>query len=150
MSLFQKKKKRRGSAGKFFLTTAIAIAATLLFLNSRFRGRARGLAGGVGMKAPRLNDAGLADKIGSEVLGSHPDARINVNVENRVAVLRGQVLTLDEIGDIEQAVRKVSGIIDVRNYLHLQDEDAPNKAASLDLDLASSQIDNTLQHKTLA
>ena len=98
----------------------------------------------------RLNDAGLADKIRSEVIGSYPDARINVNVEDRVAVLRGQVLALDDIDEIDRSVRSVSGIVDVRNYLHLQDEEAPNKADSLDLELAPAQTDNTLQHKTLA
>jgi hypothetical protein len=151
VSFFQGKRRQSASWKLALFVGGIAVAGWVLS-KPRHRGRAKGIAVRAlrGPRTQRLNDAGLADKIRSEVIGAHPNARINVNVEDRVAVLRGQVLTLGDIDDIERGVRGVSGITDVRNYLHLQDEDAPNKADSLELELAPSQTDNTLQHKTLS
>jgi osmotically-inducible protein OsmY len=149
---FWQQKKSRGPSWKLAAFVGLATGAAWLLSNPKYRGRAKGVAMTpfTAARGRRLNDPGLADKIRSEVLGSFPDARVNVNVENRVAVLRGQVRTLDHIGEMERAVRSVSGISDVRNYLHLQDEDPPNKADSLEIDMTSSQTDNTLQHKTLS
>lgn len=74
--------------------------------------------------APRT-DAELADKVRSEALGHFHGAAINVNVENGIAVLRGVLPSQSEIADLEQRVRKVSGVLDVRNLVHLPGETPP-------------------------
>jgi osmotically-inducible protein OsmY len=66
------------------------------------------------------NDQTLAHKVESEVFQSDdiPKGQINVNAENGVIVLRGQVKTPDLINEIERRVRAVTGVRDVRNLLH--------------------------------
>jgi hypothetical protein len=76
------------------------------------------------------NDATLAQKVESEVLGRAdvPKGSIVVNAEDGVMVLRGEVDTPDQIDHIESLVRKVDGVVDVENLLHLKGT-PPNKAA---------------------
>lgn len=80
-----------------------------------------------GEKFP-ADDQTLLAKIQSEALGGSvvPKERINVNVQDGIAFLRGQLDTREQIDEIEQSVRKVEGVIDVRNLLHLPGETAPN------------------------
>lgn len=67
------------------------------------------------------NDQTLAHKVESEVFRSAdvPKGQVNVNAENGVVVLRGQLKSPDQVKDIESRVRKVQGVRDVRNLLHL-------------------------------
>jgi hypothetical protein len=115
-----------------FLTVAGIATGAIVFLmgNPRIRSRVKELASGAlgGVGAGRLTDADLASKIRSEVLSSHPAARVDINVEDRVAMLRGRAPSSGEISEIEQEVRKVSGITDVRNYLQQSDETTPSTA----------------------
>jgi osmotically-inducible protein OsmY len=68
----------------------------------------------------QLNDVTLARKVESEVLGSSPlKGRVNVNAENGTVVLRGQATSADEIRELEERVRNVDGVRDVRNLLTL-------------------------------
>jgi osmotically-inducible protein OsmY len=71
------------------------------------------------------NDATLQHKIESEVLRNFPKGSVNVNVEEGVAVLRGQLPQPDEINALVDAVRSVEGIVDVRSLLHLPGTPAP-------------------------
>lgn len=75
------------------------------------------------------NDATLAHKVESELFGRPevPKGRINVNAEQGVVVLRGQVETTDQIDQIEQATRQIEGVIEVKNLLHVAGTAAPNK-----------------------
>jgi hypothetical protein len=70
------------------------------------------------------SDPALAAKVSGEVLGDFPG--ININVEHGVVVLRGQLEDSDRIADLEQGVRKVTGVVDVRNLVHLPGETPPN------------------------
>jgi osmotically-inducible protein OsmY len=76
-----------------------------------------------------VNDQTLAAKVESEVLGKaeYPKGSINVNVENGVVYLRGEVRSEDQKSAIEQDVRKTEGVTDVRNLLHLPGQPAPTK-----------------------
>lgn len=76
------------------------------------------------------NDVTLARKVESEVLGHTdvPSGSVLVNVEQGVVVLRGQVERPDLIVDLEKATRRVSGVEDVENLLHLPGQESPNKA----------------------
>lgn len=63
------------------------------------------------------NDPTLAQKVRSDVLRG--EGHINVNVEDGIVVLRGEIERPERIRDIEAAVRKIHGVRDVRNMLHL-------------------------------
>jgi osmotically-inducible protein OsmY len=96
-------------------------------------GAAHNVAGAVAAEAPAANDQTLAEKIRSEVFGKaeYPKDKLTVSVEGGVASLRGEVLANDTIDRIEQDVRKVDGVVDVVNLLHLPGQPPPNKEAAL-------------------
>jgi osmotically-inducible protein OsmY len=48
-----------------------------------------------------------------------PQGRINLNVEDGVVVLRGQLERPEQIRHLEASVRKVPGVKGVKNLLHL-------------------------------
>jgi hypothetical protein len=80
----------------------------------------------VGEASPPENDAVLAHKVESEALRQSA-GRINVNAEQGVVVLRGAVGRPEEIDEIERRVRRVSGVLGVRNLLHLEGSPAPTR-----------------------
>jgi osmotically-inducible protein OsmY len=73
------------------------------------------------------NDATLVAKVESEVLrdADVPKGQINVNAESGVVVLRGQLERPELIAELEAKVRKVQGVLDVENLLHLPGTEAP-------------------------
>jgi osmotically-inducible protein OsmY len=99
---------------------------------SRYLGaRAYGLTQRVkhaGPTEPPPTDEALADKIRSEVLTRHqyPKGQINVSVHGGIAELRGTLDDRNAIETLERDVRKVEGVLDVRNLLHRAGEPAPN------------------------
>ena len=80
---------------------------------------------------PQPNDATLAAKVESEVLGHVDlhDTHVNVNAENGIVVLRGQVESQELIEELVKKVRKVQGVQGVENLLHLPGTDAPMHGA---------------------
>jgi osmotically-inducible protein OsmY len=92
------------------------------------RGRLEGARHAASPEKPPENDAVLTAKVKSEVLrrSNYPKGRIAVNAANGVVELRGVCDTPEQISDLEQEVRKVTGVIDVHNYLHLPNTGAPN------------------------
>ena len=105
-----------------------------------YAGKAQGVkerATGSGKGAAPANDQTLAMKIQSEVLGGfgssiYPKEKLNVTVEGGIVTLRGEVDSADQAASLEQEVRKVSGVIDVRSFLHLPGEIPPNKAEAME------------------
>lgn len=93
------------------------------------RGHAQGLRHLGRSVSPPENDPALTAKVESEVLSrwKYPKGQINVNSVAGVVELRGVCESEDQIGDLEQEVRKVTGVVDVHNYLHLRGTPAPNK-----------------------
>lgn len=85
-----------------------------------------------GQQAPE-NDQTLAHKIESEVLSrwNVPKGKISVNAEGGIVYLRGQLDDANQISEVEQEARKVTGVVDVVNLLHLPGEPAPNKEDAL-------------------
>jgi osmotically-inducible protein OsmY len=67
-----------------------------------------------------LDDATLVDKVESIVFRKHdlPKGQININAENGVVFLRGQVEDTELVETLEARVRKVRGVKDVENLLH--------------------------------
>jgi len=67
-----------------------------------------------------LDDATLVDKVESIVFRKHdvPKGQININAENGVVFLRGQVDRPELVQTLEARVRKVGGVKGVENLLH--------------------------------
>lgn len=82
---------------------------------------------------PPPSDQVLVAKVESEVLSrwQYPKGSINVNAVDGVVELRGTCESPDQIGDLERHVRKVTGVREVHNYLHLPNTPAPNKQEAL-------------------
>jgi BON domain len=70
---------------------------------------------------PDLDDATLAQKVQSQIFrdADVPKGHINVNAEEGIVILRGQVDRPELIRDLEKKTRKVHGVKDVENLLHL-------------------------------
>jgi len=79
---------------------------------------------------PQPDDARLARKVESEIFrgADVPKEQINVNVEDGVVYLRGELEQPDLIEDLGAQARKVHGVRAVENLLHVPGEEAPAKA----------------------
>jgi hypothetical protein len=86
--------------------------------------RARHARGGVG----ELDDRTLVDKVESIVFRDRavPKGQININAENGIVFLRGQVDRPELVETLESRVRKVRGVRGVQNLLHVPGTPAPN------------------------
>jgi osmotically-inducible protein OsmY len=73
-----------------------------------------------------LDDATLVDKVESIVFRKHdlPKGQININAENGVVFLRGQVDRPELVEALEARVRKVQGVKGVENLLHIPEAPA--------------------------
>jgi len=91
------------------------------------------------------NDAALTAKVESEVLSrwKYPKGQISVNSADGIVELRGVCETRDEIDDLEQKVRKTTGVVEVHNYLHLPNTPAPNKQDALNVKSSDSAREGT-------
>jgi osmotically-inducible protein OsmY len=74
-----------------------------------------------------LDDATLVDKVESIVFRKHdlPKGQININAENGVVFLRGQVDRPELVEALEARVRKVQGVKGVENLLHTPAAEPP-------------------------
>jgi osmotically-inducible protein OsmY len=96
---------------------------------SRRIGRAVGAeAYGIKQKALHLreepkdfDDVTLARKVETEIFRGPdvPKGQINVNAEEGIVYLRGEAPTPDMIDDLVERTRKIQGVREVRNLLHL-------------------------------
>ena len=79
---------------------------------------------------PQPDDVTLARKVESEIFrgADVPKGQINVNVEDGVVYLRGELDRPDLIKDLESQARNVQGVQGVENLLHAPGEEAPAKA----------------------
>ena len=78
---------------------------------------------------PEPDDVTLTQKVESEIFRDVdvPKGQINVNAEDGVVFLGGEVKTPDMIKDLEKAARKVQGVREVENLLHVPDTPAQTK-----------------------
>ena len=79
--------------------------------------------------AQDLDDATLVDKVESIVFRDRdvPKGEININAENGVVFLRGQVDRPELVETLEARVRKVGGVRDVKNLLHTPGSPPPKR-----------------------
>jgi osmotically-inducible protein OsmY len=70
---------------------------------------------------PQPDDVTLARKVETEIFREReaPKGSVDVNAENGVVYLRGEVDRPELIEELEKATRGVQGVRDVQNYLHL-------------------------------
>ena len=89
---------------------------------------------GVSQKAQHLkeepkefDDATLAQKVQSEVFrdAKVPKGQINVNAEDGIVVLRGEVEQPELIEELVERTRQVQGVREVQNLLHVPGTPAP-------------------------
>ena len=79
-------------------------------------------------EAPKeLDDVTIAHKIETEVFRDPdvPKGQINVNVQDGVAQLRGEVQTPDMLEALVERTREVQGVREVESLLHLPGAAAP-------------------------
>ena len=79
---------------------------------------------------PQPDDVTLARKVETEIFrdAEVPKGQINVNAENGVVVLRGEVEEPELIRDLEQKTRNVQGVQEGENLLHTPGTPAPAKS----------------------
>jgi osmotically-inducible protein OsmY len=79
---------------------------------------------------PQPDDVTLTRKVETEIFrdADIPKGQINVNAENGKVYLRGEVGEPELIKDLEKRARKVQGVQEVENLLHLPGTEAPTKA----------------------
>jgi osmotically-inducible protein OsmY len=78
---------------------------------------------------PQPDDVTLTRKVETEIFrdAEVPKGQINVNVEDGVVYLRGELPERDLIADLEKQARSVQGVLGVENLLHVPGEEAPAK-----------------------
>jgi osmotically-inducible protein OsmY len=88
-------------------------------------------AAGGGESAPP-DDITLARKVETEIFrpADAPKGQVNVQALDGVVELRGQVDAPQVIEDLEQRTRRVTGVRDVRNLLHLPGQQPTNLGSS--------------------
>lgn len=81
-------------------------------------------------RSERPDDVTLAHKVETEIFRGPdiPKGQINVNVEDGVVYLRGELEQPDLIEDLGAQARKVKGVRAVENLLHVPGEGAPAPA----------------------
>ena len=74
-----------------------------------------------------VDDTTLAHKVETEIFrdDSVPKGQINVNAQDGVVQLRGEVPSEDMVKDLVEKTRSVEGVHDVENLLHLPGTPAP-------------------------
>ena len=79
---------------------------------------------------PQPDDVTLARKVETEIFRAAdvPKGQININAEDGVVYLRGEVEKPDLIEELEAKARSVQGVLGVENLLHVPGEEAPAKA----------------------
>lgn len=109
----------------FMAVLAIGVAAATTRHGRALVGRARGLATGV---LPRdYDDTTLKAKVESELFRDEHDVKgaINVNAQEGVVQLRGELPSRDLIEALVERTRKIHGVKDVENLMHTPDAPAP-------------------------
>lgn len=123
-----------GKVKKFLLVAGAGALALYLFDPDRGKGRRAKARDQIMGKLRRTeaktyDDVTLAQKVSSELFVSPqiPKDRININAEDGVIVLRGEVDEPKDVKKIERLVKKIDGVEDVNNLLHLVGTPAPNQ-----------------------
>jgi hypothetical protein len=116
--------------GAFFRRSTNRIEKRGRYATSRVEGLAHQLENAlVAEDEPAPNDATLVQRVESQIMRGQevPRGAININAEEGVIVLRGELDRQEQIRQLEEAASHVKGVRGVRNLLHLHGTPAPNK-----------------------
>ena len=96
----------------------VASEASGIFQEARHLGR---------KPKPGMDDVTLARKVETEIFRGEdvPKGQINVNVQDGVVQLRGEVPSEELLTDLVERAHGVQGVRDVENLLHLPGTPAP-------------------------
>lgn len=97
----------------------------------------------------QFDDATLADKVRSEVLGraEFGGSRVNVDACKGVVHLRGELPSTKVIEKLTESAARVQGVDRVESYLHLPGQSAPNKEPALQANAMLSGSDDRTSPK---
>jgi hypothetical protein len=120
------------------LGAAIAVgaaggAASVYFLDARNGTHRRHVAANrvrsLFRRRESLPDPDLANKVRTEIFRDRdaPKGHVNVNAENGIVYLRGQVSSPEEDERLATRARRIDGVREVVDLLHLPGEPAPTK-----------------------
>lgn len=128
----KKQKKRTLALGAKIAGGVAAAAAAGVALKKRLGGgnpQATGQPSTFGADNP-YDDVTLARKVESEIFrdADAPKGTVDVNAENGVVFLRGQVDREEQIQTLASAARSVDGVKDVESLLHTPGTPAPMKS----------------------
>jgi len=115
----------RDKASKYVRQGADAVQVAGMQAQGTAAGARHAVAGGDSAPA---EDQTLKNKVETEIFrpAQAPKGDVNVLVVDGVVELRGQVEDAAQREGLEKAARKVTGVLDVRNLLHLPGETPPN------------------------
>ena len=133
-----RRKLRRGPStaervGRIAAAIGVAGAAAFVLVKidrRKVAGRAKGAIQSVG-GGKDYDDVTLARKVETEIFrdAEAPKGKVNVNAEGGVVFLRGEVQDESIIKDLEKSARKVQGVREVENLLHVPGTAAPTEAS---------------------
>jgi osmotically-inducible protein OsmY len=107
-----------------YVLAALGGAALALFIERKLAEREA--APGAALP-PEDDDATLAEKVMTELFRDPhmPKGAINVNAENGVVLLRGHIEEPEMIVEIVSHTRRIRGVADVENLMHLPGDSVP-------------------------
>jgi osmotically-inducible protein OsmY len=90
------------------------------YVESTVEGKVEAVKSKTAPPKPAANDQALAERVKSEIFqpADAPKESVNINVENGVVYLRGQVKRPDEIKKLVKEAEAVDGVRGVENLLH--------------------------------
>ena len=101
------------------------------YARSTVRGKLHHLASG---ELPDLLEGrALLDRVESELFTDRriPHGHLTFEVEGTTVILRGELESAEEMAYVEDAVRKIAGVSEVKSLLHAPGTAAPNKKDAL-------------------
>jgi osmotically-inducible protein OsmY len=112
---FRHSGRRAGRAGRLVASEAYGLKQKATHLREEDKGQP--------------DDVTLARKVETELFrpADAPKGQVSINVEQGVVYLRGEVERPEIIKDLESKARKVKGVLEVENLLHLPGTPAPTK-----------------------
>jgi osmotically-inducible protein OsmY len=112
-ALFRRARRKGERAGRAATAEASGLAAKAQHLREE--------------EKPQPDDVTLAHKVESELFRDEevPKGQININAENGKVVLRGEVERPELISELGERARRIQGVQEVENLLHVPGTAAP-------------------------
>jgi osmotically-inducible protein OsmY len=115
LAFFRRTGRKTGRAGQAAKSQAYGVTQKAMHLKQQTK--------------DEVDDATLAHKVETELFrdADVPKGDINVNAENGIVYLRGQVTAESHVEALGKSARKIQGVREVENLLHTPATPAPTK-----------------------